>query len=243
MRKKYLLVRLVIITCSLVLLSNSVYAKNPTMIEVNAKGIENIELDVGKSEIIFDKSSSKIYLSDELKTSQTGTTLRIYDQQSTSFFGWFKQEEHKIIIGTAKDYAKVDVDGGGIEVRGALAAEQIVFDGGGMDINADLTAEEIKIDGGGIELKGTLAVKKLLVDGGGMTLDIGVKKTENLEINGGGMSVDIKYLDSWTGARYLTVDGAGSSINLLVPSSNNSNKNGQLDVKTDGIIDVNVDYY
>ena len=243
MAKKRLVVVLIIIVFSLVFVAPLIYANNQTMREINADKIENIKLDVGKAKIIFDQTSNKIHLSDELKTSQTGNNIRIYDKQQPNFFNWFSKEEHKIIIGTAQDYSEVKIDGGGVEVRGNLKADNIIFAGGGMDVNADLIADEVKIDGGGIELQGQFETKNLLVDGGGITINIGVKKTKNLEIDGGGMSVDIKYLDSWAGTRYLTVDGAGNSINLLVPSANDSAEDGLLDVNTDGIIDVNVDYY
>lgn len=209
--------------------------------EILRKDEDRIYLDVGGAEIIFDEKMYHIYISDELKVRKNMGRITI-TSPNRSLFNWFNNN-HKIVIGTASDYQLIDIDAGGVNLSGILFADELNIDAGGVDIDGEYYCRDIKIDGAGMDISGYIETDYMSINGAGMDIDIETRGLEEIKINGVGMDVDIKYLDAWTGIRHITLKGVGGDLNVEVPSGNNSNEDGQLDIDTSGIIETDVDYY
>lgn len=242
-RKRILSLTLLVLIIFAGLLPQTILAGDTGLKEIVLQGEENLYINAGGAEIIFDESSDKIYLSEELKVRREGDDLYISSPLQTGLFDLFKKNKYKIVIGTARDYAMIDIDAGGVKASGVVYADEIYFDAGGIDIELDIYAEKVSVDGGGIDLRGLISAKHLSLNGAGMNVSLEVDGIEEIDLNGAGMDVSIKYLDAWTGIRHIYMDGVGGNLRLLVPSDNNSLEDGQLDVDTNGMIDINVDYY
>lgn len=234
---------IILILMSVMMVTAVVYSADMDLREVVLEDEENLFIKVGGAEIEFDSSSDKIYLSYRLMVRKEDNAVHISSPVKTSLFNWINREKDKIIIGTARNFSQVNIAAGGISIDGFLTAEEVNLNAGGMYINADLRAKRVAINGAGIELLGRIEAHYLSLNGAGMDVDIEVMGVNNLEMSGAGMDVKLKYLDSWSGKRYLRLDGVGSNLDLLLPGEIKDYPEDELDLDSDGFIDVEIDYY
>ncbi len=204
--------------------------------------INKIEIDAGGAEIIFDDTSDKLYISEELKTEVIKD--RLYIRRPKKFLDIFEEKKCKIILGTKKSYSTVEIDAAGAMINGVLKADHIEINGGGLMIDdAYFCADKISFDGAGLSVDANLDTKYLDIDGAGMLLDLELLSTREAEFDGAGISGDIKYLDDWIGNRYLSFDGVAGAVEIFVIDKNTATKDGKLKIDSDGFIDIDVNYY
>lgn len=221
------------------ILSTPIFGAGETIKEFTYEDIDEIFIDIGGVEIFFDSTIEHIEVSERVKVRPSGNSLYLTGPRKM----FFSNDKHYIIIGTAVDYKCVDIDAGGGVIRGTLKANEINISCGGMDIGADLYGEKISIAGGGFTLRGEIESEHLTLKGGGMDIDISVEKVRKINIDGAGISADIKYMDAWEGRRIIDITGVGGDVKLLVPEENELSEDGYLDINTDGIIDLDINYY
>jgi hypothetical protein len=244
MNNKNILLIVFLLMLSIGLFSGSIMAiKNYDLQEV-ARGNEmNLILDIGGAEIFFNPDEENIYISEGLKVERRGDSIYISSPKKDKFFGWFRDDEYYLIIGTAREYDLLDIAAGGIDITGKIVADEIDIKAGGINIEADIYSRKIDINGAGINLDGYIKGEKLHINGAGMSLSVDVEGLEDIGINGAGIRANIKYLDGWTGIRYISINGAGGDLDVHVPSENNLNADGKLDIDTTGLFDTDVHYY
>lgn len=218
------------------------------MQELAINGRRDLQIVVEGAKIEFVENSDRIYLSEELIVKNEPDSLYITSPRVKGLTGFFNlvkvnQSAKKIIIGTAGGFSRVEINSGGVAIRGTLQAETIEIKAAGIDIQANLTAEKLRIAGAGLNLRGKIKTEELVIESAGMDIDIAVEDTRQLALSGAGFSVKIKYLDTWAGRRQVKATAVGGDLSLLVPRDNGKQAVGELDVDTSGFITVKVDYY
>ena len=216
------------------------------MQEIAINGLRNIYITVDGASIEFAENSDRIYLSEGLIAENKPDSLYITSPRvRAGFFNLvkIKPPAKKIIVGTAGGFSRVEINSGGLAIKGTLQAEIIEIKAAGMDIQAILAAEKLRIAGAGLNLKGKIKAEELVIDSAGMDIDIALEDTRRFDLSGAGFSVKIKYLDTWAGRRQVKATAIGGDLSLLVPRDNGKQAAGELDVDTSGFITVKVDYY
>ena len=241
MKRRYLLILLSVLVVGLVG-STSVFASDLTEVSTDA---ENLILKVGGADITFEGGSDKIYISEGIKVLQNDNdSLVIKTPRQKKIFNWsWNNEGYEIFIGTEIDFSNIDIDAGGVKVNGLIRADKLDIDAGGIDMDVDIIAEKVFVDGAGTDLEGYIRAEMLEINGAGMDVDIEVEGIQDIILDGVGMSAYIKYMDSWVGTRNLSMDGIGSSLDILIPEENNSDQDGELNIDSDSIGSVDIDYY
>lgn len=203
----------------------------------------NLYIDVGGAEITFDQDSSQIRVSNKLKVKLNDNSIHIRSPKRTGFFNFFNDEDFRIIIGTKYRFNKVDIDVGGAQIDGLIEADKIYIDGGGVSISADMFSERVSIDGGGVKVTSMIEAQNISIDGAGMDIYLELKDTEDLDLDGAGITANVRYLDTWTGQRYLKMNGVGGNLDVYVPSDDSDEIMGELNVDANGMIDVDINHY
>lgn len=210
--------------------------------EINIKNINRLHMDIGGAKIYFDDNLDSIYISDDLRTDTLGSRLTISSPRK-GLFNWFNDNEYIIVIGTENNFRLIDIDAGGVSLSGVLYADELNIDAGGVDMDGEYYCQEISIDGAGMDIEGYTETEYIKINGAGIDLNLDVVGLNDMSINGVGIDARLKYLDTWEGVRHISLNGVGGDLNVMVPSNDDRNLKGNLDIDTSGIIDTDVDYY
>ncbi|MFW6022973.1 MAG: hypothetical protein ACOCQW_05640 [Halanaerobiaceae bacterium] len=209
--------------------------------KVELNGEKRIHMDLGGADIYFDNSLSDIYISEKLRVRRSAGKLTIYNPDS-GMFKWF-DDNYKVVVGTAEKFDLININAGGINVSGIVFAEELNINAGGIDIDGEFHCDDISIDGAGMDIDGFIKSRYIAINGAGIDMDLDVAEIEDFKIKGVGISADIKYMDTWSGIRHISITGVGGDLNVRVPDYNGKEENGQLDIDTGGIISTDIDYY
>ncbi len=240
---KLMVILSLVVFCIGIFSDNIMAGSNYNLREIVRGSEKELELDIGGAEIYFDPDEDSIYVSEGLKAEKRRDKLIISSPDKNKFFSWLKNKEYYLIIGTARGYQLLDIAAGGIDITGKIVADEIDIKAGGINIKADIYSPRIVINGAGIDLDGYIKGEKIHINGAGINVKLEVEGLKDLGINGAGISADIRYLDGWSGIRQISLNGVGGDLNVYVPSKNNLNADGKLDINTNGIFDSNVHYY
>ena len=242
MRKKQK-IGFVLLLLIIMLISVEVSARDFIMSELYYSNQKELKIDAGGVNIIFEENSNKIFISEGLLSKITDDKIHIRSPQNYGFFDFISDEEYKIIIGTDIFFEDVDINVGGAKITGLIKSNNINIDGGGANIAAEMKANKLYINGGGVNIDSSVEAEYISVSGAAMKMELSVKGAENLKIDGAAMKAQIKYLDFWENERELSVNGVAGMLKVLLPNNNSYDQNNKLDIETDGIIKVEVEYY
>jgi len=209
--------------------------------EVKLDGENRIYMDVGGAEVYFDEDLEDIYISDKLNVDTLGSKLTISSPKN-GFFNWFNRDNHKIVIGTKDSYRLININAGGISLSGILYADELNIAAAGVDMSGEYYCQDMELNGAGIDIRGYVEGEYISINGAGIDLDLEVLGLKDIKINGVGIDATLKYMDTWSGIRHISLNGVGGDLNAIIPSNNNE-ESSQLDIDTNGIISTEIDYY
>lgn len=216
--------------------------KLENLTKVELENEKRIYIDISGAEIYFDEKLEYIYISDGLVVDKMGSSLTISSPKK-GLFNWFNNVNYRIVIGTRNQYRLIDIDAGGTDLSGVLHADELNIDAGGIDMSGEYYCRQIKIDGAGMNIKGYAESEYMKINGAGVDLYLDVVGLDDIKINGVGIDARLKYVDAWVGIRHISLNSVGGELKVMVPSNNDSEQDGHLDIDTDGFIDTDVDYY
>lgn len=213
--------------------------------ELDLDNEENLLMNLEGAEIYFDDTLDKIYISDELKVYRSRREIEIAVPER-GFFSWLsrrKDKEHKIVVGTARDYQSIDINAGGLSISGNVKGNSIYINAGGLAISGEIYSRNLTINGAGIDLDGYIESESMVVNGAGIALDLDLVSIEDITVNGAGVDAKLKYLDSWAQLRYITINGVGGDLEVELPQDIEVAVDSRLSIKTGGFVSSSVEYY
>ncbi|MFP4662579.1 MAG: hypothetical protein ACLFPF_10325 [Halanaerobiales bacterium] len=245
--KMFFLISVLFLAASMVTLAVSVELSEESnwnledLKEVELDSINRIYMDLAGANIFFDENLENVYMDDELKIDRLGSRITI-SSPNQGLFNIFDNSDYKIVIGTKNTFRLIDIDAGGIILKGKLFADELNIDAGGVNMSGEYYCERVNIDGAGMAINAYIETEYLNIDGAGIDLDLEVRGIEDIRIDGVGIDADLKYLDKWDGVRHLSINGIGGNFDVRIPDSSSS-QNSSLDIDSSGIIDTDVVYY
>ncbi len=189
------------------------------------QGSQNLFVNVTGLDLIFDPSTTTIYVPSSLQITRNGNDLNISSAQNNITF--------EIVVGTKDKFVNADFHTTGLKVSGDISGEKITFNSVGIDMNSSITARTLSIYGVGINVNGTLKASSVEINGTSDRVNLEVS-ANTMKINGVSVDGNLKYTDEWTGSRSLIVNSTGGNLAVYTRSSNQ----GYLDIQSSGLLKI-----
>ncbi len=193
--------------------------------KVEYSGQKNLYINAGNVDLSFKNDSSGIYVHKDFEVKTIKDDIFIRNPRHSGIFTIFNNRKFEIIIGTDEKWETVELNIGGAVLEGLIKSDKIL------------------INGGGINIKSLIETEVLDLDGAGLKVDLKIRNTEKVYIDGAGLNAKIKYLDIWSGRRFMEVNGVGSNLIVSVPECEGEDIDGKLDINTGGFVNVDVKHY
>ena len=146
---------------------------------------ENIQIFSNNVEVSFENNTEKVYLPKNLIVKKTNNTLIINTPIE-------KQQTYKIIIGSKKNFKKIQINSSKIKLNGVLKSNSLILIGSGIDLNTQFSGNLLNINGADINISGKYLSNELQINATSIKSNM-ILSSKSVNINSFDFSGIIKY--------------------------------------------------